>query len=100
MCGVVRRRVDARLDRVQLDREVVAQQPAEVVGIDVVRRVDAPRLHVLAVLVVKVVVDGEQQPAGPHRVEQRPHGGLAGGLGQRRVLHRHEVERAGRERRL
>ena len=27
------RRVDARHDRVQLDREVIAEQPAEVVGI-------------------------------------------------------------------
>ena len=81
-----------------LDREVVAEQPAEVVDTDVVRRVEAPRLHVLAVLVVEVVVDGEQQPARAHGVEQRPHRGLAGGLGQRRVLHRHEVERAGRER--
>jgi hypothetical protein len=44
------------------------------------------------------LVDGEQQPARAHHVEQRPHGGLAGGLGQRRVLDRHEAERAGRER--
>ena len=58
---VVWRRVDPRLDRVHLDREVVAEQLDEVVRTDVVRRVDAPRLHVLAVLVVKVVVDGEQQ---------------------------------------
>src|SRR5918995_618759 len=47
-------RVDARLDRVQLDREVVAEQPAEVVGTDVVRWVEALRLHVRAVLVVEV----------------------------------------------
>src|SRR5215211_848156 len=52
----------------------------------------------LAVLVVEVVVDGEQHPTRAHRVEQPPHRGLAGGLGQRRVLHRHEVERTGRER--
>jgi hypothetical protein len=45
---------------VQLDREVVAEQPAEVVGTDVVRWVEALRLHVRAVLVVEVVVDGEQ----------------------------------------
>ena len=78
--------------------EVVAEQPAEVVDTDVVRWVDAPRLHVLAVLVVEIVVHGEQQPARAHRVEQRPHGGLTRGLGQRRVLERHEVERPGRER--
>jgi hypothetical protein len=56
MCGVPGGgwRVDARLDRAQLDREIVAEQAAEVVGTDVVRRVDAPRLHVLAVLVVEV----------------------------------------------
>jgi len=81
-----------------LVREVA--DDTEVVGIDVVRRVEAPRLHVLAVLVVEVVVDGEQQPARSYRVEQRPDGRLAGSLGQRRVLHRHEVERAGRERNL
>src|SRR4051794_18181457 len=52
----------------------------------------------LAVLVVDVVVDGEQQPTRTHRVEQPPHGGLAGELGQRRVLHRHEVERTRPER--
>src|SRR3954452_447409 len=55
------RGVDPRLDRVQLDREVVAEQPAEVVGTYVVGRVDAAGLHMLAVLVVDVVVDGEQQ---------------------------------------
>ncbi len=33
----------------------------------------------LAVLVVEVVVHGEQQPARAHRGEQRPHSGLAGG---------------------
>src|SRR5207248_8832945 len=82
------------------DRDPVAQQPGEVVGADVVGWVDASRLHVLAVVVVEVVVDGEQQPARSYRVEQRPYGRLAGGLGQRRVLHRHEVERAGRERYL
>ena len=92
------RRVDPRLDRVQLDREIVAEQPDEVVGTDVVRRVDAPRLHVLAVLVVEVVVDGEQHPTRAHRIEQPLHGCLAGGLGQSRVLHRHEVERTVRER--
>src|SRR6266540_354556 len=57
--GVARRRVDARLDRVQLDREVLTEQPAEVIGTDVVRRVEAPRLHVLAVLLVEIVVQGE-----------------------------------------
>ena len=40
--AVIGRRVDAGLDRVQLDREFAAQQPAEVVRIDIVRRVDAP----------------------------------------------------------
>lgn len=49
---VVWRRVNARLNRLYLDREVVTEQPGEVIDIDVVRRVDAPRLHVLAVLVV------------------------------------------------
>lgn len=39
--GGAGRRVDARFDRVPLDGEVVAEQPAEVVGADVVRRVDA-----------------------------------------------------------
>ena len=53
-------RVDARLGCVQLDREAVAEQPAEVVGTDVVGWVDASRLHVLPVLVVEVVVHGEQ----------------------------------------
>ena len=85
------RGVDPRLDRVQLDREVVAEQPAEVVGTYVSRQVDAAGLHMLAVLVVDVVVDSEQQPTRTHRVEQPSHGGLAGDLGQRRVLHRHEV---------
>src|SRR5205807_4220246 len=33
------RRVDARLDRVQLDREFVAEQPAEYVDTDIVRMV-------------------------------------------------------------
>jgi hypothetical protein len=61
---VVGRGVDARLDRVRFDREVVAEQPGEVVRTDVVRRVDASRLRVLAVFVAEVVVDGEQQPAG------------------------------------
>src|SRR3954468_7656493 len=56
------RGVDPRLDRVQLDREVVAEQPAEVVGTYVVGRVDAAGLHMLAVLVVDVVVDRQQQP--------------------------------------
>ena len=78
---VVGRRVDARLDRVQLDCEVVAEQLGEVVRTDVVRRVDTPRLHVLAVLVVEVVVDGEQQPSGAHRVEQCPHGASPAALG-------------------
>ena len=91
-------RVDARLYHVQLDREVVAQQAAEVVGIDLLRRVEALRLHVLWVLVVEVVVDGEEQAARADRVEQPSDGILAGGLGQRRVLHRHEVERAHTER--
>ena len=94
----VGRRVDPRLDRVQIDREVVAEQPEEVLGTYVVRRLDVPGLHVLTVLVVEVVVDGEQQPTSAHRVAQAAHGGLAGGFGQRRVLHRHEVERTGRER--
>jgi hypothetical protein len=80
-------RVDPRLDRMQLDREVIAEQPAEVVGTYVVRGLDAPGLHVLAVPVVEFVIDGEQQPTGAHRVEQPPHGVLTGGLGQRRVLH-------------
>ena len=53
----------------------------------------------LAVLVVEVVVDGEQQPAAAYRVEQRAQGGFPGGLGQRRVLQRHEVERLRGERR-
>jgi hypothetical protein len=88
---VIGRRVDARLDRVQLDRESVVQQPAKVVRIDIVRRVDALRFHVLAVLTGEIVVDGQEQPARAHRAEQRPHGGLAGGFGQRRVLHRHET---------
>ena len=70
MCAVVRRRVDARLDGIQLNGEVVKQLP-EVVSTDVIRRVDAPRLHVLPVLVVKIVVDGEQQPTRPQRVQQR-----------------------------
>src|ERR1700722_6287695 len=94
------RRVDARLNDVQLDGEVVSEQPVEVLRTDVVRRVDAARLHVLAVLVVEVVVDGEQQSARAHRIEQRPHGSVARGLGQRRVLHRHKAERTGREHRL
>src|SRR5882724_12556977 len=73
-------RVDARLDCVQLDREAVAEQPDEVVGAYVVGWVDASRLHVLAVVVVEVVVDGEHQPARSYHVEQRPYGRLAGGL--------------------
>lgn len=36
------RRVDARLNRMQFDREVAAEQPAEIVGIDVIRRIDSP----------------------------------------------------------
>ena len=74
------RRVDPRLDRVQLDHEVVVEQPAEVVGTYVVRGVDASGLHALEVFVIEVVVDGEQQPARVHRVEQSLHGGFAGGL--------------------
>ena len=69
---------------------------SEVLGTDVVRRVEALSLHVLAVLVVEIVVNGEQQPARANRTEQPPHGGVTGGLGQRRVLHRNEVERASR----
>jgi len=83
---------------VHLDREFVAQQPGKVVRIDIVGWVDAMRLHVLAVLIAEIVVDGQEQPARAHRVEQRPHSGLAGGLGQRRILHRQQVERPGRER--
>src|SRR5213595_2380345 len=41
------RRVDARLDGVHLDGEVVVEQPAEVVDTDVIRGVDPLGLHVL-----------------------------------------------------
>ena len=58
--GSARWRVDARLNRAHFDRELVDEQPAEVVGTYVVRWVNAPRLHVLEVLVVEVVVDREQ----------------------------------------
>ena len=71
MWGVSGGGVNPRLDRVHLDGEVVGQKPAEVVGTDVVSWVDALRLHVLVVVVVEVVVDREQQPAGAHRVDQR-----------------------------
>jgi hypothetical protein len=80
-------RVDARLDRAQLDREIVAEQAAEVVGTDVVRRVDAPRLHVLAVLVVEVSrfapfihtgflekMDAALKPRGAEYVDARSNG--------------------------
>ena len=62
---MIRGRVDARLDGIQLNGESV-KQVTEIVGVYVIRRVDAPRRHVLAVLVVKIVVDGEQQPTRPH----------------------------------
>src|SRR5687768_13054737 len=49
---VVGRWVDARLDRVELDREVLTEQSGEVVDADVVRRIEALRLHVLAMFLV------------------------------------------------
>src|SRR3954451_18119266 len=42
------RGVDSWLDRVQLQRKAVAEQPAEVVGAYVVHRVDAAVPHMLA----------------------------------------------------
>jgi hypothetical protein len=86
------RRVDAQLNRVQLDGKFVAQQPGKVIRIDIVRRVDAVGLHVLAVFIAEIVVDGQEQAVRACRVEQRPHRSLVGGFGQRRVLHRHQVE--------
>ena len=91
-------RCEARLYPTQ--PRIPAKQLTEVVSVDVIRRVDAPRPHVLAVLVVKIVVDGEQQPTRPHRVEQPADGVLTSCLGQRRVLHRHQVERSNRKRHL
>jgi hypothetical protein len=90
--GGAGRRVNARLRSVQLYREIVAKYSDEVVCAEVVRWVDTLPFHVLSVLVVEVVIDGEQQAMRAHRVEQRPQGAVPGGLGQRRILHRHEIE--------
>ena len=70
----------------------------EIVGTDVVRRVEAPVLHVRTMLVVEVVVDGEEHAAGSDGGEQCVHRSLTRVLGERRVLQRHEVERRGGKR--
>ena len=62
------------------NREISIEQRDEIVGTDVVGGVKLPRLHVLAMLVVEVVVHGEQYPTRTYRIEQRPHRGFTGGL--------------------
>jgi hypothetical protein len=64
------RRIDPRLDRESLDREGLVEESMEVLRIDVVRRVHPARSHVLAMLLVQVVVHGDEQPARADGLEQ------------------------------